>query len=149
MKTKTQRSRFPHDKVYTRLGRSKIQGVGVFAIIDIKKGIKIFADDPPQAKIIAASKIGNLPQAIQGLYHAFAVYQPKNDTFVCPASFNKMTVQWYVNHSKKPNVKANARYEFFALRKISAGEELTVNYESYADAPPAYKGTWRNTQKRR
>jgi len=148
MKTKTQRTRLPHDKVYTRLGRSKIQGIGVFAIIDIKKGVKIFADDPPQAKIVAAKRIINLPKSIQELYHAFAVYQPQHHTFVCPASFNKMTVQWYVNHSKKPNLKANARYEFFALRKIKAGEELTVNYESYADTPPAFKDAWRGARKK-
>lgn len=148
MKSKKQRPSFPHDKVYTRLGRSKIQGVGVFAVIDIKKGTKIFADDPPQAQVIDAREILNLPKPIQQLYHAFAVYQPKNDTFVCPESFNRMTVQWYVNHSKKPNLKANGRYEFFALRNIPAGEELTVNYESYAAAPPTYKGTWRNARKK-
>ena len=44
-KMKTTKKILPHVKVYTRLGPSKIHGVGVFAILPIKKGTYIFYGD--------------------------------------------------------------------------------------------------------
>jgi hypothetical protein len=42
-----------------------------------------------------------------------------------------MTVAWYLNHSKTPNVGCDQDYTFFALRNIRNGEELTADYHTY------------------
>jgi hypothetical protein len=49
----------------------------------------------------------------------------------CPESFSLMTVSWYINHSKNPNVGCDEHYKFVALRDIREGEELTADYNSY------------------
>ncbi|PYJ84527.1 MAG: hypothetical protein DME22_12480 [Verrucomicrobia bacterium] len=104
MKRKEPRT-MPHEQVYARIGRSKIHGVGVFAIRDIPKGTKIFPDDDSEL--------------IWG------------ETYGPPNSFNLMTVAWYLNHSKTPNVGCDKDYTFFALRDIKKGEELTADYHTY------------------
>jgi hypothetical protein len=48
-------------------------------------------------------------------------------------------VSWYINRPKageRPNVYCNADYDFFALRNIKAGEELTADYSTYSDPMP-------------
>jgi SET domain-containing protein len=44
-----------------------------------------------------------------------------------------MTVAWYLNHSKKPNVGCDKDCKFFALEDILVGKELTADYETYND----------------
>ena len=44
-----------------------------------------------------------------------------------------MTVPWFLNSSKNPNMDCDKDYRFFALRKIKKGEELTLDYATYND----------------
>ena len=53
--------------------------------------------------------------------------------FGCPENLNLMTVAWYLNDSKKPNVVCDKEYVFSALRNIKKGEELTVDYSTYTE----------------
>lgn len=64
----------------------------------------------------------------------------KGGRYECPPTFNRLTVAWYLNEPRKgegPNVRCNDSYDFFALRDISAGEELTVDYCKYIESPIA------------
>jgi SET domain-containing protein len=49
-------------------------------------------------------------------------------------------MSWYLNEPRKgtqPNVLCDPEtYDFFAMRDIKPGEELTVNYATYSDLPP-------------
>ena len=49
----------------------------------------------------------------------------------CPSNFNRLTMSWYLNESKNPNVRCDKSYNFWTLRNVKAGEELTVDYLSY------------------
>jgi len=123
----------PHEEVYARIGRSKIHGVGVLAIRDIPKGTKIFPDDDSELiwKKKSALKLNELPEEIGRLYNQFCLIKDKGETYGSPKSFNLMTVAWYLNHSKTPNVGCDKDYTFFALRDIKKGEELTADYHTY------------------
>jgi SET domain-containing protein len=37
-----------------------------------------------------------------------------------------MSIGWYLNHSKNPNVDVSSNFR--AIRKIRRGEELTIDY---------------------
>ncbi len=128
---KGSRLRLPHYRVYTRLGCSEIKGVGVFAIRDIKKGTRIFYGDSEKLVWLEKRKIEKLPEEIRKFYKDFCVF--RGDLCGCPKNFNNLTVSWYLNHSKDPNVVCDQNYDFFALRDIKKGEELTVDYETYSD----------------
>lgn len=129
----------PHNNVYTRIGISKIKnvnGVGVFAIIDIPKDTFIFQGDKSVLLWFTKKEIDfdNLSEPIKKLYDDFCVRKRgKVFKFGCPDNFNNMPISWYLNNSDNPNVGCNDDYDFFALTDIKAGEELVAKYDTYSD----------------
>lgn len=122
----------PHYEVYTRLAPSRIHGVGIFAIRDIKKDTAIFYGDDPHMEWVEKDRLGDLPSEIMKLYEDFAVL--KDGKYGCPKNFNLMTVSWYLNNSKTPNVRCGDDYQFYALRDVMKGEELTADYDTYSES---------------
>jgi hypothetical protein len=125
--------KLPHTGVYTRLRPSKIHGIGVFAIRKIKKGTNIFSGDDADMVWMKKSSLRGLPGEIRRLYEDFAVIRNNGIEYGCPKSFNVLTVGWYLNESENPNVGCDKGFDFFALRDIVAGEELTVDYSTYSE----------------
>ena len=123
-------------------------GVGVFAIMNIKKGAPLFQKDNEEMLWVDETTAKSDRQknpAIRSLYRDFPVYKKgvhgKDGKFGCPANFNRLTVSWYINEPKRsgqPNVRCNENYDFYALKDIKAGEELTVDYSEYSDPLPAW-----------
>ena len=54
------------------------------------------------------------------------------DKLWCPKSKIRMSLAWYINHSKTPNLRTRftkaGNWRFWAQRAIKAGEELTIDY---------------------
>jgi len=122
----------PHEGVYARIKRSGTHGVGVFAIRKIRKGTKVFGSDNIGMVWPGEDSIKGLPKEIKELYTDFGVL--KDGRYGCPPSFNQLTPAWYLNHSKtSPNVRCDSNYDFFALRDIKTGEELTADYSKYGE----------------
>jgi len=139
---KPHRHKLPHVGVCTRLRPSQVHqgGVGVFAIKNVRKGEPIFPGDAEEAiQWVEKASFKNESRSVRKLYNDFAVI--KGSRYGCPLNFNQLTPAWYINEPRKgqrPNVRCEtvqAEYEFYALRNIKAGEELTVIYD-YSDAPP-------------
>lgn len=124
----------PHGGVYVRLRPSKLdkKGVGVFAIRKIPKGRRIFVDENEELCWISRSALPK-QKALRELYDAFAVIEA--DRYGCPTSFNRLTPAWFLNESKRPNTRSDENYDFYALRDITAGEELTVDYSTFSRYP--------------
>ena len=125
--------RLPHHGAYTRLKPSPIHGVGVFAIRTIPKGVNVF-DNTEAGEMVAVPRdaIENTDKEIKSLYNDFCPIQ--GDIFWCPQNFNSLTVGWYINESKTPNVRwEDKNASFYALREIVKDEELTADYSTYSD----------------
>jgi hypothetical protein len=128
------KSKYPHNDVYTRLQRSPIHGVGVFAIRDIPKETNIFGNDETEMVWIDIDTTSNIDSELKRLYADFCVV--KNNKYGCPKNFNMLTVGWYLNESKdNPNVQCTENYDFVTLRDIKKGEELTANYSTFSERP--------------
>lgn len=120
------------ENTYCRLGLSKIEGIGVFAIRDIPKNIDIFFGIAKQRcchfKIIELAK---LDQAILKMIDDFSRVEAE-DVFIPEYGLNGMDISYYLNHSNRPNVKTiNGGSAFITNRKVKKGEELTASYNSY------------------
>jgi SET domain-containing protein len=113
------------DRVVLILQPSPIHGVGVFCRANIKKGSVL----PMFAKNDLAIR-----QRASAIERHYAVhYTTKNRIaskplgWHCPKDFHRMSIGWYTNHSKQPNVETRT---WKALRDIKKGEEITIDYDA-------------------
>ncbi len=128
----------PHDGVLTRLGRSTIHGVGVFAITAIAQGTQLFAHDNAEICWIDASAVdeAGLEPKQRALYRDFAIR--RDGLLGCPKSFDLLTPGWYVNQPREgdaPNLRATEDFRFIAARGSNADEELTISYTAFSRGP--------------
>src|SRR3989344_3910965 len=97
-----------------------VGGVGVFALHDIVKGthMALFSDSF-QEEIHTEEEI---PEELQGY-----CLNREDGTLLCPKYFNRLDIGNYVNHSETPNMRYEEGKGYFALRDISASEEILAN----------------------
>lgn len=102
----------------------------------------MFGDDDEPTTMVPAALVKRLEPELRLLYEDFCVLH--GQAYICPASFNLLTPAWYLNHSETPNVGCDESLRFFALRRITKGEELTANYVTYSEDAPAAVRTARS-----
>lgn len=121
------------DCVYCRLSPSLAHGVGVFAIRRIAKGVNPMIEtrqtDFIELPVEKITKDPMIPPEVKKLVLDMC---PENDGFyaVPNYSLNEIGISFFLNHSTTPNMGENDG-DFYALRDIEPGEELTVNYGTY------------------
>ena len=104
------------------IGKSNIEGEGVFAKKDLKKGEIIFI--------------------LKGPYKTFATSISKKELFATPNWIGVDRLVWIdplppadkINHSCDPNVGIRGMKMFCAMRDIKKGEELTFDYSITEDS---------------
>jgi SET domain-containing protein len=102
--------------------KSRIQGKGLFAARDFKKGEVVLRWN--LAHILTVVEVAALPPPEQKYVSVF-----ENGTFILFQSPER-----YVNHSCEPNTQAKERCDV-ALRNIHSGEEITTDYTGNAILP--------------
>lgn len=118
---------------YCRLRPSKIQGIGVFAIRDIPKGKNpFFGVKKHRWHKFDISELKKLDKEVLGLIDSFFVIHKNGTVEVSDYALNGMDISYFLNNSKKPNIKTiNDGENFVTMRKIKKGEELSVSYATY------------------
>lgn len=114
---------------YVMLKPSGIHGIGVFAIRPIPKGCRdIFSKGQGEWIKLPITDVEGLPEHSRELVETYCLFDEEN-YYVPDYGFKVMDLVNYLNHSGNPNiVSVNDGEEFEALRDISTGEELMVNY---------------------
>lgn len=108
-----------------KIAPSHIQGVGLFAIVPIKYGEKMYVSEQVSQEFIEAKEFDSLNDAQKALIlERFPVYEETG--FIHPHSDYLLS---FVNHSKEGNY--SPVYDV-ATRDIEAGEEITFDYGEYA-----------------
>jgi SET domain-containing protein len=99
---------------------SSIAGVGVFSTHEISSGtpLRLFVPD---------EKLCTIDRKSNGYYFAKWFGVEVQDEYSCPEDFGRMSVGWYLNHSSDPNAY-HMDYNYYALRDIDDGEEITIDY---------------------
>src|ERR1700722_845498 len=119
---------------YCRLQPSAIHGIGVFAVRDIPKGKNPFNTIPKYADFgyvrITDEELDALPPKLSELIRELFI--PTDGKMHVPNyGTNIIHLNQYLNHSTEPNMRTMDGYNFIALRKISVGEELSVDYRTF------------------
>jgi len=115
-------------------------GVGVFAVVNIKKGQKV-ADGLSLEDFnheIAWENFKYIDKETKKKINDFCVGTPEG--FVPPENidFNKLSIEWYFNHSCDGNLGFDKNGDFIAIRKIIKREELSYDY-GLIESNPKFK----------
>lgn len=121
------------EHTYCRIKRSKIQGIGVHAIIDIPAGTSIFyAVNERKWHTFSMDELSHLPDAVKKMIEDFYVVDTNGFVSIPEGGLNQMDISFYLNHSKTPNLYTpDEGKTFITLRDVLAGEELSVDYATY------------------
>lgn len=122
---------FLNSTVKLKIAPSKIHGVGVFAMVDIPKGTKLWADRAPQAYKISQ---GNLSKLFPYIREHLIERWPSivvGKAFAYPDYF----IQGFINHADDPNYDNKLDV---TVKDIVAGEEITEDYRNYDGWEKAY-----------
>jgi SET domain-containing protein len=116
-----------------RLMPSKIHGIGLFAIMNIKKGTDPFDSEPKHKWIkINKNEFKSAHPEVKKIIDDFYCFDEKGNGWIPERGFYAMGLSFYLNHSKKPNLKRiDDDGNFITTKNIKKGEELTVDYDSY------------------
>jgi len=119
------------NNTFVMLKPSPIEGVGVFAVRDIPMGCRQMFSKPDAAEewmTIPKKEIETLPAHAQFLVGNYCLYDEDN-YFIPAQGFKKMDVSLFLNHSDNPNIISINDGDYFeAVRDISSGEELLIDY---------------------
>ena len=105
----------------TKLAPSKIHGVGVFALRDISKGEKLYADARPTVYTLTYTDAKKLSQEVRDILLGQWPNIINGSHFAYPTT----RIQAYINHSDIPNYYAQNDVMF---KDVRAGEEITEDY---------------------
>lgn len=121
------------ENTYCRLRPSKIKGVGVFAIRDIPKGINPFCGVQKRKwQTVKMSDLKCLDKSTTKMVNDFYGINGKDEFILADCGLNGMDISFFMNTSKIPNIGTiDGGENFFSIRKIKKGEELTVSYAKY------------------
>lgn len=113
-----------------RPSKIDLKGVGVFAARNIVRGAKIadgVAEEDFEA-LVPWREFRAYDAKLQRKVMAFCVGTA--DGFVPPPDydFDKLSIEWYLNHSCEGNCGFDDQGDFIALRNISEGEEICYDY---------------------
>jgi hypothetical protein len=127
-------------KVFIELSRSRIHGIGVFAVSAIERDEKIadgiHAGD--YESLVSWAEYQDFHVEVRRKIMAFCIGTPAG--FLPPEGldFNKLSIEWYLNHSCAGNCGFDDNGDFIALRNITPGGELTYDY-GLAESNPTFR----------
>ncbi len=112
----------------------------MFAIGSIRKGQRIAdgIDEQDYKTLIPWARFKSFSKGIQKKIMGFCIGTPQG--FIPPEGldFNKLSIDWYFNHSCSGNMGFNNKGDFVAIRNIKRGEELSYDY-GLAESNPKFK----------
>jgi SET domain-containing protein len=117
--------------VKTRIGPSKIHGIGLFAAQKIPKGTDIWKFTPGFDLRLAERNTKKLSQQAREYLEFYAYRSKKSQMWVLPMDNGK-----YFNHSDTPNTLSSYHDDqeeviTKAIKDIESGEEMTDDYHSF------------------
>ena len=115
----------PQNRDFTRVGRSRIEGLGVFAKRKIPRGTRIIEYTGEHVPINALYRV--IEEGAPSHIYSFAL----DDGMAIDGARNGNDARFF-NHSCRPNCEPynfDGHVYIYAMRDILRGEELTFDYQ--------------------
>jgi hypothetical protein len=120
----------PRVLIELRPSRVHRGGVGVFAVRDIDRGQKVAEGIAEQdfETLVPWEFVKHCDPDFAERILNFCIGTPEG--FIPPPGFdfNKLSIEWYLNHSCEGNCCFDDDGDFVAIRRIAKGNELTYDY---------------------
>lgn len=110
-----------NSRVKTRLAPSEIHGVGVFAMRDLFKGEKLYANDAPFVYSLTYTDLKKLRKEVREILLEQWPNIINGSRFAYPST----NIQAHMNHSEQNNYDA---INDVVITDIKKGEEITEDY---------------------
>lgn len=111
--------------VPTQLGRSRIHGIGVFAMVDIPAGAKIWEFTEGVDWKIPPDAFARFPEPYREQLSHWCFVNGDGVYVLCGDNAK------FMNHEEEPNCDDRGDSFTIANRDIAAGEELTCDYRAF------------------
>ena len=117
--------------VKTRIALSKINGIGLFTLINIKKGQVVWRYKQIFDRTFAVGDVTNLPLLTKNFVEKYAYLSIKSGKYILCGDDAR-----FINHSAKPNTlmindTRETEQVWVAERDIKKGEEITMDYRTF------------------
>lgn len=130
--------------VETRLGPSRIHGIGLMAHRPIARGAVVWQLHEPFDLLLPEAAFLDMPPPARRAIAYYAPFHPLRRSFTLSGDDDRMT-----NHSDHPNTEmaygADGTWISVATRSIAIGEEITIDYRGlgwtwFCGMPARYAG---------
>ena len=113
--------------VKTKIGLSKIHGIGLFADQFIPRGTPIWKFMPDFDLEIDENQLAKFPEIAKEYFLKYSYLDLKTKKHILCSDDARFS-----NHSENPNITSDKKEEIdIAGRDISKGEELTYDYKEF------------------
>src|SRR3989338_205974 len=118
---------------YCRLKPSEIEGIGVFAIKNIPKGVNPFQVIRQEKWLkLNMRDLSGIGKEVLKMIDDFFVIEQDGTVLILEHGLNNLNISFFVNNSDAPNLYTpDEGFTFITLRNIKKDEELTVSYATY------------------
>lgn len=110
--------------VSTKLDKSDIHGIGLFALQSVQKGDCVWKYDSRFVVAISPDELSKLTSHIKKF---FETYSWKENGLYCVNLDNER----FINHSDEGNCRMSDLHTMVAARDIECGEELSIDYREF------------------
>ncbi len=114
-----------------RLGRSEIEGLGVFAAVPIAAGTEVWRFDRRFDLLVEEAELARAPATVRDFFARFAYELAAYPGCLALDGDDGR----FMNHADQPNLAFSPAGSARALRDIADGEELTCDYAALATRP--------------
>jgi len=112
--------------VKTKIGPSRISGIGLFADQHIPAGTLVWKFEPRIDMLLSESDLDKLSDAARDQIDHHSYFDKARGKYVLCGDNAR-----FFNHSSNPNCDEKIPDQTIALRDILPGEELTVDYRTF------------------
>ncbi len=118
--------------IKTKIGKSKINGLGLFAAQDIPKGTVIWRFNPQLDLRLSEEEVQLLPDVVKWNYKHYCFKSKRSDKYILCFDDTR-----FMNHSNNPNIINEPRHDDegencdIAFVDIKSGEEIVGDYKSF------------------